>query len=126
MSDETDFRDLIRRVRAGEQEAAWEIVRRYEPAIRREARVRLVDSRLRRLFDSMDICQSVFASFFVRAAMGQYEINTSAQLLRLLSAMTRKKLVDHAREHQAARRDHRRLKPGSQDLHIARDVNPSP
>ena len=73
MSEESAFRDLIRRVRAGDEDAAKEIVRIYEPAIRREARVRLVDPRLRRLFDSMDICQSVFASFFVRAAMGQYE-----------------------------------------------------
>ena len=31
--------------------------------------------RLRRLFDSMDISQSVFASFFIRAALGQYELD---------------------------------------------------
>ena len=31
----------------------------------------------------MDICQSVFTSFFVRAALGQYEIEKPAQLLRL-------------------------------------------
>jgi RNA polymerase sigma factor (sigma-70 family) len=126
MSEESAFRDLIRRVRAGDEEAAKEIVLRYEPAIRREARVRLVDPRLRRLFDSMDICQSVLASFFVRTAMGQYEIEKPAQLLRLLVSMSRKKLIDQTREHQAARRDHRRLNPGSQDLRNARDVNPSP
>ena len=126
MSEESAFHDLIRRVRAGDEDAAKEIVRLYEPAIRREARVRLVDSRLRRLFDSMDICQSVFASFFVRTAMGQYEIDTPAHLLGLLTSMSRKKLIDHAREHQAARRDHRRLTPGSQDLRNARDRNPSP
>ena len=126
MSEESAFHDLIRRVRAGDEEAAKELVRLYEPAIRREARVRLVDSRLRRLFDSMDICQSVFASFFVRAALGQYEIEKPAQLLRLLTSMSRKKLIDHAREQQAARRDHRRLSPGSQDLRNARDRNPSP
>src|SRR5437588_8674896 len=105
------FDDLIRRVRAGDSQAAAELVRLYEPAIRREARVRLVDSRLRRLFDSMDIAQSVFASFFVRAALGQYEIEKPEQLLRLLTSMSRKKLVDHAREQQAAKRDHRRLTP---------------
>jgi RNA polymerase sigma-70 factor (ECF subfamily) len=126
MSGESAFHDLIRRVRAGDEDAAKEIVRLYEPAIRREARVRLVDARLRRLFDSMDICQSVLASFFVRAAMGQYEIDTPAHLLRLLTSMSRKKLVDHAREHKAARRDHRRLAAGSHDLRDARDVNPSP
>jgi RNA polymerase sigma factor (sigma-70 family) len=126
MSGETAFHDLIRRVRAGDEAAAREIVQLYEPAIRREARVRLVDSRLRRLFDSMDICQSVFSSFFVRAAMGQYELDTPTHLLRLLTAMSRKKLIDHAREHQAARRDHRRQSAGSQDLRNAKDLNPSP
>ena len=126
MSEESAFHDLIRRVRAGDEFAAKEIVRLYEPAIRREARVRLVDTRLRRLFDSMDICQSVFASFFLRAAMGQYELATPAHLLKLLTSMSRKKLIDHAREHQAARRDHRRLTPGSQDLRNAKDINPSP
>ena len=126
MSEESAFHDLIRRVRAGDEHAAKEIVRLYEPAIRREARVRLVDTRLRRLFDSMDICQSVFASFFVRTAMGQFELATPAHLLGLLTSMSRKKLIDHAREHQAARRDHRRLTPGSQDLRNARDRNPSP
>jgi RNA polymerase sigma factor (sigma-70 family) len=126
MAEANGFHELIRRVRSGNEEAAAELVRTYEPAIRREARVRLVDTRLRRLFDSMDICQSVFSSFFVRAAMGQYEIDEPAQLMRLLTAMSRKKLIDHARAHQASRRDHRRLRPGSQDLRAVCDASPSP
>ena len=126
MSEESAFLDLIRRVRAADEDAARELVRLYEPAIRREARVRLLDPRLRRVFDSMDICQSVFASFFVRAAMGQYEIEKPGQLLRLLTSMSRKKLIDHAREEQAARRDHRRLSAGSQDLRDAKALGPSP
>jgi RNA polymerase sigma-70 factor (ECF subfamily) len=102
------FQEFIRRIRAGDEAAAAELVRTYEPAIRRAARVRLVDSRLQRLFDSMDISQSVFGSFFVRAALGQYELQKPEQLLRLLVAMSRKKLVDHIREQGAARRDLRR------------------
>ena len=58
-----------------------------------ELRVRLVDTRLNRLLDSMDICQSVLASFFVRAALGQYELETPEQLLKLLATMTRNKLL---------------------------------
>src|SRR4051794_9865861 len=108
MAEESEFQDLIRRVRAGDEAAAAEIIRIYEPAIRRAARVRLVDPRLRRLFDSMDICQSVLASFFVRAALGQYELDQPDQLLRLLVTMSRKKLIDQAREQGAARRDYRR------------------
>ena len=83
--------------------------RRYEPAIRRAARVRLVDTRLNRLLDSMDICQSVLASFFVRTALGQFELETPDQLLKLLATMTRNKLADQVKGHGAARRDFRRI-----------------
>jgi RNA polymerase sigma factor (sigma-70 family) len=103
------FRALIARVRAGDEQAAAELVRRYEPAIRRAARVRLVDTRLNRLLDSMDICQSVMASFFVRAALGQFELETPDQLLRLLATMTRNKLAGQVKGHRAARRDFRRV-----------------
>jgi RNA polymerase sigma-70 factor (ECF subfamily) len=71
MADAVSFAEFIRRVRAGDESAAAELVRRYEPLIRREVRLHLEDQRLCRLFDSMDVCQSVLASFFVRAAVGQ-------------------------------------------------------
>jgi RNA polymerase sigma-70 factor (ECF subfamily) len=108
MSTEGPFRELIERVRSGDEQAAAELVRRYEPTIRRAARIRLRDPRLGRLLDSMDICQSVLASFFVRAAMGQYELETSEQLLGLLVRMTRNKVANQANAQQAGRRDHRR------------------
>jgi RNA polymerase sigma-70 factor (ECF subfamily) len=109
------FRELIARVRAGDEQAAGELVRRYEPAIRRAARVRLVDTRLNRLLDSMDICQSVLASFFVRAALGQFELETPDQLLRLLATMTRNKLAGQVKGHGAARRDFRRITAARSD-----------
>jgi RNA polymerase sigma factor (sigma-70 family) len=109
------FQSLIAQVRAGDEQAAAELVRHYEPAIRRAARVRLVDTRLKRLLDSMDICQSVMASFFVRAALGQFELETPDQLLRLLATMTRNKLAGQVKGHGAARRDFRRLTAAQSD-----------
>src|SRR4029079_15059120 len=103
------FELLIRRVRDGDQQAAAELVRRYEPAIRRAARVRLMDTRLNRLLDSMDICQSVMASFFVRTALGQFQLETPDQLLKLLATMARNKLAGQVQVHGAARRDFRRV-----------------
>src|SRR3954451_15530309 len=97
MGDEVPFAELMHRVRTGDAEAINALVRRYEPTIRRIARIRLLDSRLRRIFDSADICQSVFASFFVRAALGEYDVQDPDQLLRLLLSMSRKKLADHVR-----------------------------
>src|SRR5206468_2113644 len=58
MAEDASFADLIRRVRQRDEQAAAELVRRYEPAIRVAVRVRLTDPRLRRVVDSMDICQS--------------------------------------------------------------------
>src|ERR1700676_1254496 len=113
MSEATDFPDLIRRVRAGDEAAAAELVRRYEPAIRRAVRIRLSDTRLARAFDSMDICQSVMASFFVRAALGQYELNAPEQLLKLLATMARHKLADQVDKERAECRDNRRVEEGS-------------
>ena len=42
------LRTLLDRVRAGDQRAATELVRRYEPAIRRAGRLRLRDRQIRR------------------------------------------------------------------------------
>ena len=126
MPEELSFRDLIRRVRAGDGDAAAQLVRRFEPAIRRAARIRLHDSRLRRFLDSLDICQSVLASFFVRAALGQYQLDEPGQLLRLLAAMARNKLANLANQHQAGRRDYRRETAGDSQARQARDPGPSP
>lgn len=107
MGEET-FTTLIQRVRAGEEQAAAELVRHYEPEIRREVRFLLRDPFLRRSFDSMDICQSVMGSFFLRAALGEYDLNRPEDLIRLLITMTRNKVVDATRRQRAQRRDHRR------------------
>jgi RNA polymerase sigma-70 factor (ECF subfamily) len=107
MPDEVPFGELIGQVRRGDERAAAELVRRYEPAIRRAVRFRLTDQRLRRTCDSMDVCQSVLMSFFVRAATGQYDLDTPEQLLRLLTAMAKNKLLNQARHQHAARRDAR-------------------
>ncbi len=113
MASDDGFAGLIQRVRAGDEDAAAELVRRYEPMVRRAARVRLADPRLGRVLDSMDICQSVMASFFVRAALGQYQLDTPDQLLRLLATMARNKLANQAHGQRAARRDVRREEHGS-------------
>jgi RNA polymerase sigma factor (sigma-70 family) len=122
MPDDTAFIVLIKRVRSGDQEAATELVRRFEPAIRRAVRVRLVDDRLRRQFDSMDVCQSVLGSFFVRAAMGQFELEKSEQLLKLLATMVRNKVAERAAHAKAHRRDYRRDSDLQEAANVAASV----
>lgn len=111
-----EFRELLRQARQGSPAAAEEMIRRYESEIRREVHLRLTDPRLRRLLESMDICQSVMASFFVRLWAGQYEIEYPGQLVRLLLSMTKHKLIDQARFWTAARRDlHREVSRDAPD-----------
>jgi RNA polymerase sigma factor (sigma-70 family) len=114
MFDAPTFDELIRRVRAGDQDAATALVKSYESAIRRAVRFRLADSELGTLLDSMDICQSVMASFFIRAASGQYELRSPGQLVKLLTAMARNKLNSQARRQHAQRRDSRRVASAGQ------------
>jgi RNA polymerase sigma-70 factor (ECF subfamily) len=115
MPEAATFEELIRRVRAWDQEAAAELVRRYEPAIRRAVRFRLADARLGNLFDSMDISQSVLRSFFVRAASGQYDLGTPEKVMGLLAAMARNKLASQARRQGAQRRGGGHVAGGGRD-----------
>jgi RNA polymerase sigma-70 factor (ECF subfamily) len=114
MSDEA-FSAFLARVRSGDEDAAADLVRRYEPVVRREVRVRLTDPSVYRLLDDQDICQSVFASFFVRAALGQYDLHDPAQLHQLLRSMARNKLAHASRRHRAQRRGGGRLMPDPVD-----------
>jgi RNA polymerase sigma-70 factor (ECF subfamily) len=101
MEPEALFRALIARVRAGDPEAAVELVRQFEPAVRRAVRLRLTSPRywrLRRVIDSVDVCQSVLGNFFVRAALGQFDLETPNNLLALLVTMTYNNLTSKARK----------------------------
>jgi DNA-directed RNA polymerase specialized sigma24 family protein len=105
---DSDFEDLIRRVRAGDADAAGALVREYETAVRVAVRARLFDSELRRQLDSLDVCQSVLASFFVRVAAGQFDLRQPSQLVALLTKMAKNKVAQQVRYHHQQRRDIRR------------------
>jgi RNA polymerase sigma-70 factor (ECF subfamily) len=125
MVEDVSFRDFIDKVRSGDGQAAADLVRRYEPTIRRLIRARLTDPHLRRLLDSVDICQSVLGSFFIRAASGQYDLDEPRQLLNLLAAMARNKLFHQVEKQRAARRDCRRQENEVDEAAFV-DPNPSP
>jgi RNA polymerase sigma factor (sigma-70 family) len=120
------FSTFIRRIRDGDQKAAEELVRRYETTIRVAVRARLHDGAMRRQFDSMDICQSVLASFFFRAAAGQFELQAPEDLAKLLVTMTRNKVISQARRQRSQSRDVQRVLPnGLDNVEVAAD-SPSP
>lgn len=126
MDDEPTFEEFIRRVRAGDADAAAELVRKYEAVVRLEVKMRMTDPRLRRVVDTMDVCQSVLAGFFVGAAAGQYDLNGPADLVRLLVTIARNKVVAQARRHRASRRDVRRGLPLDPAVFDPADAGPTP
>jgi RNA polymerase sigma-70 factor (ECF subfamily) len=99
-----DFENLIKRVYDGDATAASELVRNYEPEIRRIIRFKMRDPSLRRVIDSTDICQSVFAKFFFRASLGQFELKSPPELIGLLARMATNRVIDRYRTEQSQRR----------------------
>jgi RNA polymerase sigma-70 factor (ECF subfamily) len=105
---ENPFVSYVGRLRSGDEAALEELVERYAPVIRLEARMRLRTAHLRAVLDSMDICQSVLKSFFLRAAAGQFDIDRPEDLRRLLVKMACNKSLEAARKEYADKRDIRR------------------
>src|SRR5437763_6899232 len=127
MNEPPALTDLLTRLRRGDEAAAADLVGRYGPALRVAVRTRLTDPALRRHFDSEDVCQSVLASFFARAACGQLAPDDPAGLLRLLVRMAVRKVGRRARNLRRQRRDHRRdLPDGGAALRFAADPLPPP
>ena len=126
MNYDDQFEQLLYGVRRGESEAAFELVRRYESAIRIAVRTHLSDPALRQQFDSVDICQSVLASFFVRAAAGQYDLREPGQLVALLTRMAHNKLAMQVRSQHQQRRDVRRVSSISTTPAMPADKSPGP
>jgi len=125
MFDQIKFESMIVRIRSGDQLAAEELVLHYEPLIRREARLQIRDHRLLRLFDSQDICQSVLASFFARTALGEYDLETPENLVKLLAIMTRNKVATATQRQHRKRRDSRRNQ-GLDQMQSVVSETPSP
>lgn len=119
------FDDWMARVRAGDAVAAAELVGQYERAVRVAVRVRLTDPKLRRQFDSLDVCQSVLASFFVRVAAGQFDLRSPQQLVSLLVKMAQNKLLVQVKRATRLRRDVGRDRP-AEDGGLLVDFGPGP
>jgi RNA polymerase sigma-70 factor (ECF subfamily) len=96
--------DLLRRLRAGDPQAAEAIFDRYARQL-----VRLADRHLSRKLagrlDGEDVVQSVFRTFFRRSAAGEFEVDASDRLWRLLVTITLRKARAKGRFHTAVARD---------------------
>jgi DNA-directed RNA polymerase specialized sigma24 family protein len=88
--DREEFAALMRRVRAGSPEAAELLVKRYGPHILRVVR-RSLNSKLRSKFDSLDVQQDVWASFF--AGQVKKPFDRPEALAAFLAKLARNKML---------------------------------
>ncbi len=69
---------------------------------------REMNRRFRRREDPEDVVQSAFRTFYRRSAQGEFRIDTSTDLWRLLETITRHKLLKHVEKLGTAKRNPRR------------------
>jgi RNA polymerase sigma factor (sigma-70 family) len=113
---ETPLPELFARIRTGDPTAVEEVIRRFEYQVRIAIRARLTDPRVRRIVDTSDVCQSAMASFFARAALGQFDPKDPADLSKLLAQIARNKATSVHRYHTRQRRDARRADGGGDSV----------
>jgi RNA polymerase sigma factor (sigma-70 family) len=97
-------KDWNERLKRGDPEAAEQVFARYADALAQLAG-RNLSPRLAPRLDSADVVQSAFRTFFRRSAQGEFKIDSSTQLWRLLAKITLLKARAHARRHLADQRD---------------------
>jgi len=92
MPTSEDFPNLLARVRQGDEAAVAELVRRYEPEVRRVAHARL-GTALRPYLDSMDLVQSIHRSLLVGLRQNRFDFATPENLIALAVTMVRRKVA---------------------------------
>jgi RNA polymerase sigma factor (sigma-70 family) len=102
MADD-EVAQLLARFRQGDPAAADAIFHRYVNRLVAFARTRL-SAKLAQRVDAEDVVQSVYRSFFIRARDGQYTLDQSGDLWRLLATITLNKLHKQVEFHTAQKR----------------------
>jgi RNA polymerase sigma-70 factor (ECF subfamily) len=100
-------RSLLMRFREGEQDAATELYVRYARRLQALAQ-RQTGADLAARFDPEDVVQSVFRTFFRRAAEGCYEAPGGEELWGLLLVIALNKVRKLASRHRAEKRSAQR------------------
>jgi len=95
--------DLLERFRQGDPGAADALFARYVERLTQMARWHLSDLMQRRI-DPEDAVQSAYRSFFIRARQGQFSLERSGDLWRLLVGITLNKLHRQIAHHRARKR----------------------
>ena len=109
---ESDVPAFLARIQAGDEDAARELLSRYEAEVRLVVR-RQLPRLLRSRFDSLDFLQSVWGSFFrrVRSGHGPAEFEDSRHLVAFLARAAKNKVIDEYRRAASRKQDMHREEP---------------
>jgi RNA polymerase sigma factor (sigma-70 family) len=97
-----DLNRLMEQIRGGSQEAVREVLDRYGQILMEVIRRQLAPE-LRTYFDSADIVQDVWASFFT-ARLQDYHFDSPEALLAFLARIASNKVCDVARDHMRSQK----------------------
>ncbi|MBX7104233.1 MAG: hypothetical protein K1X57_09130 [Gemmataceae bacterium] len=106
-------RDLLSRFRQGQDDAATQLYLKYAGRLHALAR-KQTGSELQSRVDPEDIVQSVFRTFFRRAALGQYSVPDGEELWKLFLVIALNKARATGAYHRAAMRDARNTATGTE------------
>jgi RNA polymerase sigma-70 factor (ECF subfamily) len=106
-----EIRAFLARIQAGDEDAARELLLRYEAEVRLVVR-RQLPRLLRSRFDSLDFLQSVWGSFFRRVKEGgPSEFEDSRHLVAFLARAAKNKVIDEYRRAASQKQDMHREEP---------------
>jgi RNA polymerase sigma-70 factor (ECF subfamily) len=105
--EEEELKQFLARIRGGDEDAARELLRRYEAKVRLVVR-RQLPKLLRSRFDSQDFVQSIWGSFFRRIKDSPLELEDVGNLIGFLARAARNKVIDEYRRASSRKHDMRR------------------
>jgi RNA polymerase sigma factor (sigma-70 family) len=119
--DESELAEFLKRIQAGDEGAARELLSRFEAEVRLVVR-RQLPRLLRSRFDSLDFLQSVWGSFFRRMRSAPTEFEDSRHLVAFLARAAKNKVIDEYRRAASRKHNMHREEPLWLDGHRVRDV----
>ncbi|HEV3168505.1 MAG TPA: sigma-70 family RNA polymerase sigma factor [Isosphaeraceae bacterium] len=121
-----EIQGFLARIQEGDEDAARELLTRYEAEVRLVVR-RQLPRLLRSRFDSLDFLQSVWGSFFQRMRTGPHDFEDSRHLVAFLARAAKNKVIDEYRRAASQKHNMHREEPiwaeGERPRDVAADLD---
>jgi RNA polymerase sigma factor (sigma-70 family) len=107
MAESQSSNSFLRRLNSDGHSAAYELDGRYRTRLCQLVE-REMNRRFRRREDPEDVVQSAFRTFYRRNAIGEFRIDSTVDLWRLLETITQRKILKHVEKLGAGKRNPKR------------------